>query len=101
APAMSQAPTTSVVNLLTIEGEDQVHLKVTVAEIQRNVAKQLGVEMSGNITVGSLTTCATSTSCSSTGNPFGITNKNLSNNALTLGYNDGTNSLTATLRALE
>ena len=39
-----QAPTSSVVNLLTIEGEDQVHLKVTVAEVQRNVAKQLGID---------------------------------------------------------
>ncbi|CAN5195165.1 type II and III secretion system protein family protein [soil metagenome] len=97
----NQAPMTSVVNLLTIEGEDQVHLKVTIAEIQRNISKQLGVEMSGNLTLGNLTTCASSTSCSTTGNPFGITNKNLSSNALTLGYNDGTNSLTATLRALE
>ena len=32
-----------VVNLLTIEGEDQVTLKVTVAEIRREVLKQLGV----------------------------------------------------------
>ena len=31
-----------VVNLLTIEGEDQVMLKVTVAEIRREVLKQLG-----------------------------------------------------------
>lgn len=31
-----------VVNLLTIEGEDQVTLKVTVAEIRREVLKQLG-----------------------------------------------------------
>ena len=32
-----------IVNLLKIVGEDQVTLKVTVAEIQRNVMKQLGV----------------------------------------------------------
>lgn len=31
-----------VVNLLTIEGEDQVTLKVTVAEVSRQVLKQLG-----------------------------------------------------------
>lgn len=37
------APGSQVVNLLKIEGEDQVHLKVTVAEIQRNIVKQLGV----------------------------------------------------------
>jgi pilus assembly protein CpaC len=41
-----------VINLLKIEGEDQVHLKVTVAEIQRNIAKQLGVDLNGAITLG-------------------------------------------------
>ncbi|MGV1908418.1 type II and III secretion system protein family protein [Agrobacterium cavarae] len=32
----------SIVNMLTIEGEDQVTLKVTVAEVSRQVLKQLG-----------------------------------------------------------
>lgn len=31
-----------IVNMLTIEGEDQVTLKVTVAEVSRQVLKQLG-----------------------------------------------------------
>ena len=35
----------SIVNLLQIIGEDQVTLKVTVAEVSRNVMKQLGVNM--------------------------------------------------------
>ncbi|MDQ0318560.1 pilus assembly protein CpaC [Pararhizobium capsulatum DSM 1112] len=39
--------TSQIVNLLTIEGEDQVMLKVTVAEVSRQVLKQLGI--SGNI----------------------------------------------------
>ncbi|MCA1490051.1 type II and III secretion system protein family protein [Sinorhizobium alkalisoli] len=34
--------TSQIVNLLTIEGEDQVTLKVTVAEVSRQVLKQLG-----------------------------------------------------------
>lgn len=34
--------TSQVVNLLTVEGEDQVTLKVTVAEVRREVLKQLG-----------------------------------------------------------
>lgn len=34
--------TSQIVNLLTIEGEDQVTLKVTVAEVNRQVLKQLG-----------------------------------------------------------
>ncbi len=40
-----------IVNLLTIEGEDQVTLKVTVAEVSRQVLKQLG--FSGSISDGS------------------------------------------------
>lgn len=36
-----------VVNMLKIEGEDQVTLKVTVAEVSRQVLKQLG--LSGNV----------------------------------------------------
>ncbi len=35
-----------VVNSLTIRGRDQVMLKVTVAEVQRNIAKQLGLTSS-------------------------------------------------------
>ena len=50
----SDAPTSSIVNLLTIEGEDQVHLKVTVAEVRRNIVKQLGINLSGSITIGAL-----------------------------------------------
>jgi pilus assembly protein CpaC len=41
-----------VINLLNIQGEDQVYLKVTVAEIQRNAVKQLGVDLNGGITMG-------------------------------------------------
>lgn len=39
--------TSQIVNLLTIEGEDQVTLKITVAEVSRTVLKQLG--FSGSI----------------------------------------------------
>nr|WP_246318891.1 type II and III secretion system protein family protein [Peteryoungia desertarenae] len=46
-----QRQQSQIVNLLTIEGEDQVTLKVTVAEVSRQVLKQLG--FSGNIQDGS------------------------------------------------
>ena len=95
------APTSSVINLLTIEGEDQVHLKVTVAEVQRNIAKQLGIEMSGNINIGKFSSCSVAGVCSTTGNPFGVNGNALSNNQLSIGYSDGVSSLSATLRALE
>ncbi len=97
----SQKPTSQVVNLLTIEGEDQVHLKVTVAEVQRNIAKQLGIEMSANLGIGRFSTCTASGTCSTTGNPFGVNGSAMGGNALTLGYSDGINTLSATLKALE
>ncbi|UGX88124.1 type II and III secretion system protein family protein [Phyllobacterium meliloti] len=37
-----------IVNLIQIAGEDQVTLKVTVAEVSRSVMKQLGVNMVGS-----------------------------------------------------
>ncbi len=40
-----QRRTSRIVNLLQIVGEDQVTLKVTVAEVSRNVMKQLGVNL--------------------------------------------------------
>ncbi len=45
----------TVVNLLTIQGEDQVQVKVNVAEVQRNVVKQFGVNISAtDLTFGPL-----------------------------------------------
>ncbi|HEY7300880.1 MAG TPA: type II and III secretion system protein family protein [Xanthobacteraceae bacterium] len=43
---------TKVVNLITIHGQDEVMLKVTVAEMQRDVLKQLGVNLSGTFGSG-------------------------------------------------
>ncbi len=44
--------TSQVVNLLQIEGEDQVTLKVTVAEVRREVLKQLGFDHTINNSSG-------------------------------------------------
>jgi pilus assembly protein CpaC len=41
-----------VVNGITIRGRDQVMLKVTVAEVQRDVVKQLGVNLNGSFSHG-------------------------------------------------
>ena len=37
-----------IVNLLKIDGEDQVHLKVMIVEVQRAIVKQLGISTSAN-----------------------------------------------------
>jgi pilus assembly protein CpaC len=97
----SSTPTSKVVNLLTIEGEDQVQLKVTVAEVQRNIAKQLGVDVSGSVGGGGLAAQVI------TSNPFGVSNKALSSNAVGAGFGNAfsatpdANNLKITLRALE
>jgi pilus assembly protein CpaC len=41
-----------IINLLSIDGEDQVMLKVTVAEVQRSVLKQFGVNFASNFNIG-------------------------------------------------
>jgi pilus assembly protein CpaC len=46
---------TQIVNLISVEGKDQVHLKVTVAEVERSIIKQLGVQFSGTIGTGNFT----------------------------------------------
>lgn len=61
-----------VVNMLKIGGDDQVMLKVRIAEVQRQVAKQLGVDLAGIAMAGN-TPLAFSTS-----NPFGLTGTALS-----------------------
>jgi pilus assembly protein CpaC len=42
-----------VVNGIAVHGRDQVMLKVTVAEVQRDVIKQLGIDISGSAGFGS------------------------------------------------
>jgi pilus assembly protein CpaC len=42
-----------VVNGITVHGRDQVMLKVTVAEVQRDIIKQLGIDLNGSVGFGS------------------------------------------------
>ncbi|WP_108514315.1 type II and III secretion system protein family protein [Bradyrhizobium algeriense] len=41
-----------VVNSIAVRGRDQVMLKVTLAEVQRSIIKQLGIDLSANLTYG-------------------------------------------------
>jgi pilus assembly protein CpaC len=45
-----------VINLLTVEGEEQVMLRVTVAEVQRTLLKQFGINVGSLINSGNFTT---------------------------------------------
>jgi pilus assembly protein CpaC len=82
---------TKVVNSLTIHGRDQVMLKVTVAEVQRNVVKQLGIDLNGSVGYG------TTVVNFNTDNPFSVQGQPLSNTFLTGSFK----SVNATLRAME
>jgi pilus assembly protein CpaC len=44
-----------VVNSIVVRGRDQVMLKVTVAEVRRDVVKQLGIDLSAQLNVGNTT----------------------------------------------
>jgi pilus assembly protein CpaC len=64
---------TKVVNVLEIAGGQQVMLKVRVAEMQRQIAKQLGVNLAGAAIVNGVPLAA------STSNPYGLMGEALSN----------------------
>jgi pilus assembly protein CpaC len=86
-----------IVNTITIHGRDQVMLKVTVAEIQRDVIKQLGINLSGQY--GGLT--GASVLKFNTDNPFGANGQALSNTAIEPTFGNFGNRVTATIRAME
>ncbi len=82
---------TKVVNGITIRGRDQIMLKVTVAEVQRDVIKQLGIDLNGTFNYG------TAVLTPVTSNPFSAVGQALSNSSGTVSWQ----GLTATLRAME
>lgn len=120
-----------VINLLTIEGEEQVMLKVTVAEVNRSVLKQFGVNLSASISAGNFAqtfgtmnsfpiTAATLGALNKSGvgqaggcanilpqigsikNPItGVENPILGQNGFTGGWAAGNNCLAHTIQALE
>jgi pilus assembly protein CpaC len=45
-----------VINMLAVEGEEQVMLRVTVAEVQRSALKQMGVNLGALVTAGQFST---------------------------------------------
>jgi pilus assembly protein CpaC len=90
--AQSAGSSTNVINSLTIRGADQVSLRVTVAEIRREIIKQLGVNLSGTGPNGSLTL----------DNPFSINGAIASATSQgTLTWFKGAGSISATLQAFE
>ncbi|MCV0394738.1 MAG: type II and III secretion system protein family protein [Rhizobiaceae bacterium] len=86
--------TSQIVNMLKIIGEDQVTLKVTVAEVSRAVMKQLGVNLL--VTGGS-----DGISWSVVGDNFAGLGKALSNSGAGLGITSGATTIDSYLTAME
>jgi pilus assembly protein CpaC len=87
-----------VVNSIVVRSRDQVMLKVTVAEVQRSIIKQLGVDLSASMNIGTAVVNFNNT------NPFTANNGPLvpGNSVVTQALNKaGVPSVTATLRAME
>lgn len=84
-----------IVNLLEISGGDQVTLKVTVAEIQRSVMKQLGMNLIGNGSSSGLSYSGISESIA------GALGKPLANTGVTLGGSIGGLNINAYFKAME
>jgi pilus assembly protein CpaC len=83
-----------VVNSLVVRGRDQVMLKVTVAEVQRSIIKQLGIDLSGQFNYG------TAVVNFNNSNPFTANGQPITGNAITSSFGS-TPSVTAKLRAME
>jgi pilus assembly protein CpaC len=86
-----------VVNSIVVRGRDQVMLKVSVAEVRRDIIKQLGIDLSASMNYGTAVVNFNNT------NPFTANNGPLvSGNGLAASaLSKGLPSVTATLRAME
>jgi pilus assembly protein CpaC len=84
-----------VVNSIAVRGRDQVMLKVTVAEVSRNIVKQLGIDLSAKLNYGTAVVNFTNA------NPFTALGRPLvAGNQLQSSFGS-IPSVTATLRAME
>ena len=61
-----------VMNTIIVRGRDQVMIKVTVAEVQRDVIKQLGIDLTGTFSIGTAVVNFNQT------NPFSASGQSLS-----------------------
>lgn len=85
----------NVASVVSVEGSQQVMLKVTVAEVSREVVKQLGINLSGSFNPGNLVTSVLNN------NTLGGASGLINSNGITAGVNVGALQMQATLKALE
>jgi pilus assembly protein CpaC len=80
-----------IVNAIVVRGADEVMIKVTVAEVERDLVKQLGINLSGTLGYGTAVLNFNNT------NPFSASGQALSTSAITGGFKN----VSATLMAME
>ena len=90
-PGSKDVPSGKIVNAIVVRGRDQIMLKVVVAEVERDVIKQLGINLSGSLNYGTAVVNFNNT------NPFSVTGQSLSGSSITSNFS----SVSATLQAME
>ena len=85
----------NVANLLTVFGSQQVALKVTVAEVSREVVKQLGIDLNASLNAGGLTTSLINTP------GLGGASNAVASGTAGIGFGIGNLSIDATIQALQ
>ena len=86
-----------VVNSIVVRGRDQVMLKVTVAEVRRDIIKQMGVDLSASMNYGTAVVNFNNSSPFTANNGPLVPDNGLSASAITKGLP----TVTATMRAME
>jgi pilus assembly protein CpaC len=89
-PGSKDTPAGKIVNAIVVRGRDQIMLKVVVAEVERDVIKQLGINLSGSLGFG------TAVVNFNTNNAFTVTGVTPTN-----AVGVSVKSVTATLLAME
>jgi len=84
-----------VVSMLNVKSSEQVLLKVKIAEMQRTLAKQLGIDLDSAFSVGDVSAAL------ATMNPFSLTGRTLADSALGVNYDKGGTKVDSTIRMLE
>lgn len=84
----------SVLNMMAINGKDQVTLKVRVVEMQRSVIKQMGINLTGSIGFGQITGSAFDNTVSiGASNAFPIAGTALGGLVANLGFKNSVNGM--------
>lgn len=85
----------AVLNTISVAGKEQVHLKVTVAEVERNVVKQLGVNLAGTIGIGNYVVDFNNRP------PFTVNSNVVGQSSLIGGFSAGATEIAAQIEALQ